>query len=134
MLTATRKVGPPGIYIQSLDVRFKKTAKTLKLPCSWYVFFFFHITSYIVLKTKFTVSTTCPWTIGDLSPLNKKMFVIVGQCWQRWVSACDGLSRLPLSSTCCHCLSHFTGPLFQLPSLRSKTHFCYLFTFPCRVA
>lgn len=55
-----------------------------------------------MLKTKATISNTCWWTIGDLSLWNKTMFVIVGQCWQRWVSSCDDFSRLPLFTTHCH--------------------------------
>lgn len=42
------------LHPRSVDVYFKGTAKTtLKLPCSWYVLS--HITSYIVLKMKFSL-------------------------------------------------------------------------------
>lgn len=69
----------------------------LKMLWSWYVLV--KITSYIVLKTKVPTSTTCQWTVGDLLFLNKKMFVTVRQCWQRWGPARDGFSRRPLFST-----------------------------------
>lgn len=122
----SRKVRPADIFIQCHWMFILKwlPRTKLKFPCSWYVLA--HITSYTVLKTKVTISTTCRWTIGDLSSLNKVLFVTVAQCWQRWVPACAGFSRPPLFSTRCHCLPHCTGPLLIIFSQEQNTLLLYI--------